>query len=335
MQSLFESEDLIREAHRSQITDLSKKYHSLTIRTSLKKVYCHHQQDTWKHVRDLSWPVHEVCKKLPALGVYNQDVFDSYPQELTTKDSTHLQSVQRACTKNRVANDTVLDLTKPQFLSNSDNKQSFVDLNLALKLANIPDHRHISFGCSRKLEMCNRGGRRYRSYSPTTSQHEGHGAEHSPTVLPHQEVALGHRSSCCMCKIKAINETHSQFLLGVWMQHDLQDIYEGQKKFFGIPEADTEYWRSVTLFEDSHVPKQSCFCYCRTPETSLLSCSRFKLSPSIPPGAATWIQASARPTPLRRGLSQGKIQKPPPLINLGGPRPPLTKIQGGLKLLCA
>ena len=54
---------------------------------------------------------------------------------------------------------------------------------------------------------------------------------------------------------KAVHETHSQFLLGVWMQHDLQDIYEGQKKFFGIPEADTEYWRSVTLFEDSNVPK--------------------------------------------------------------------------------
>ena len=253
VQSLFESEDLIREAHRSQITDLSKKYHSLTIRTSLKKVYCHHQQDTWKHVRDLSWPVHEVCKKLPALGVYNQDVFDSYPQELTTKDSTHLQSVQRACTKNRVANDTVLDLTKPQFLSNSDNKQSFVDLNLALKLANIPDHRHSSFGCSRKLEMCNRGGRRYRSYSPTTSQHEGHGAEHSPTVLPHQEVALGHRSSCCMCKIKAINETHSQFLLGVWMQHDLQDIYEGQKKFFWNP------WSWHRILEVSYsVWGQSC-----------------------------------------------------------------------------
>ena len=54
---------------------------------------------------------------------------------------------------------------------------------------------------------------------------------------------------------KAVHETHSQFLLGVWMQHDLQDIYEGQKKFFGIPESDTEYWRSVTLFEDSNVPK--------------------------------------------------------------------------------
>ena len=27
------------------------------------------------------------------------------------------------------------------------------------------------------------------------------------------------------------------------------------KKVFGIPEADTEYWRSVTLFKDSNVPK--------------------------------------------------------------------------------
>ena len=39
------------------------------------------------------------------------------------------------------------------------------------------------------------------------------------------------------------------------MQHDLQDINERQKKFFKIPEADTEYSRSVTLFEGSNVPK--------------------------------------------------------------------------------
>ena len=37
----------------------------------------------------------------------------------------------------RAANDPALDLTKPQFLSNSDNTQSFVDY-LALKLVNIP-----------------------------------------------------------------------------------------------------------------------------------------------------------------------------------------------------
>ena len=69
-------------------------------------------------------------------------VFDSYPQEPNTKDSTHLHRTQRASTKIRVVNDTVLDLTKPQFLSNSDNKQSFVDY-LALKLANIPGIEYV------------------------------------------------------------------------------------------------------------------------------------------------------------------------------------------------
>ena len=57
----------------------------------------------------------------------------------------------------------------------------------------------------------------------------------------------------------AVHETNFQFLLGVWLQHDLQGIYEGQKKIFRIPEADTEYWRSVTLFEDSNVPKADVF----------------------------------------------------------------------------
>ena len=80
--------------------------------------------------------------------------------------------------------------------------------------------------------MCHRGRRRYGSYIPAT-------------LL----LFLLHVLK------KAVHETHSQFLLGVWMQHDLQDIYQGQKKFFGIPDADTEYWRSVTLFENSYVPE--------------------------------------------------------------------------------
>ena len=69
-------------------------------------------------------------------------VFDSYPQEPTTKDSTHLHRTQRTFTKISIANNTLIDLTKLQFLSNSDNKQSFVDY-LALKLANIPEIENV------------------------------------------------------------------------------------------------------------------------------------------------------------------------------------------------
>ena len=69
-------------------------------------------------------------------------VFDSYPQEPTTEDSTHLHRTQRTCTKIRIANNTVLDLTKPQFLFNSDNKQSFDDY-LSLKLANVPGIENV------------------------------------------------------------------------------------------------------------------------------------------------------------------------------------------------
>ena len=69
-------------------------------------------------------------------------VFDSYPQEPTTKDSTHLHRTQRTCTKIRIANNTVLNLTKLQLLFNSANKQSFIDY-LALKLANIPGIENV------------------------------------------------------------------------------------------------------------------------------------------------------------------------------------------------
>ena len=84
-----------------------------------------------------------MCIKITcSRSVEFKTVFDLYPQEPTTKDLTHLHRTQRACTKIRVANDTVLDLTKPQFLSNSDNKQRLVDY-LALKLANIPGIEYV------------------------------------------------------------------------------------------------------------------------------------------------------------------------------------------------
>ena len=44
---------------------------------------------------------------------------------------------QKACAKIRVSNDTVLDLTKPQFLSSRGYEQSFVDY-VPLKLAESP-----------------------------------------------------------------------------------------------------------------------------------------------------------------------------------------------------
>ena len=69
-------------------------------------------------------------------------VFDSYPQEPTTKDSTPLHRTQITCTKISIANNTILNLTKLQFLSNNANKQSFADY-LALKLANIPGIENV------------------------------------------------------------------------------------------------------------------------------------------------------------------------------------------------
>ena len=57
-----------------------------------------------------------------------------------------------------------------------------------------------------------------------------------------------------MCNEKAVHETHSQFLRGVWMQHDLQDIYEGQKS------SSESMKLTVSLFEDSYVPKADVVC---------------------------------------------------------------------------
>ena len=83
VQSVFESEDLMREAHRPHITDLSKKHRSClsdnahefkgtVVLDGGSILYSvHHQLEEWKHVRDFSWPV--CAEKLPALGVLSQD----------------------------------------------------------------------------------------------------------------------------------------------------------------------------------------------------------------------------------------------------------------------
>ena len=64
-----------------------------------------------------------------------------------------------------------------------------------------------------------------------------------------------------MCKEKAVHETHSQFLRSVWMQHDLQDIYEGQKS------SSESMKLTGSLFEDSNVPKAEVVCSVSTAKT--------------------------------------------------------------------
>ena len=76
----------MREAHKPQITYLFKKHHSRLSENAHKfkgtvvldggsiLYSVHHHLEKVKHVRDFSWPVHEVCaEKLPALGVLSQD----------------------------------------------------------------------------------------------------------------------------------------------------------------------------------------------------------------------------------------------------------------------
>ena len=70
-------------------------------------------------------------------------VFDSYPEEPTTKDSTHLRRTRQSCTKIKVADKMVLDISKQQFVSNSNNKQSLVDY-VKLKLTDIEGIQCVS-----------------------------------------------------------------------------------------------------------------------------------------------------------------------------------------------
>ena len=83
VQSLIESEDLMREAvkHTGPRQPISSRSTTLWKCTQVSgncsswrwKSTVHHQQEKEKHVRDLSWPVNEVCEEWPALGMCNQD----------------------------------------------------------------------------------------------------------------------------------------------------------------------------------------------------------------------------------------------------------------------
>ena len=65
-------------------------------------------------------------------------VFDGYPEYPTTKDITHLRRATSSCPDIEVGLNTVIDVTKTQFLSNKRNKQRFLDL-----LANYLEHGGI------------------------------------------------------------------------------------------------------------------------------------------------------------------------------------------------
>ena len=147
--SLFESEDLMREANKPQITELLKKHHRPTPSDNAPKLEGVVVLDGGSLLYTIHWAkgtkFNEIAEQytkfvkkhhlLPGCEV--KVVFDSYPQEPTTKDSTHLRRTNQACIRIRVADDTLLDITKQQFLSNSENKQQFVDY-VSSKLAMIP-----------------------------------------------------------------------------------------------------------------------------------------------------------------------------------------------------
>ena len=108
----------MRKAHRPQITNLFKKHHTLTPKFKGTVDGGSLLYTGERETRDFSWPVHEVffCSRSVKSRRF-----------LTHILKTQLLKTQHictgACTKIRVANDTVLDVTKPQFLSNSDNQQ--------------------------------------------------------------------------------------------------------------------------------------------------------------------------------------------------------------------
>lgn len=146
--SLFESEDLMREAHKPQITDMLKKHQAPTPSDNAPKLEGIVVLDGGSLLYTIDWAKGSKFKKIAEQytkfvkkhyllpGCQVKVVFDSYPQGPTTKDSTHLRRTRQACVKIRVADDTLLDITKQQYLSNSENKQNFVDY-VSLKLDGI------------------------------------------------------------------------------------------------------------------------------------------------------------------------------------------------------
>ena len=137
--SLFEGEELMREAHKPQITELLKKHYNPKPTDKSQKLEGTVVLDGGSLLYTINWTkgskfrdVADLYTKFVTKNYLKPEchvkvVFDSYPDEPTTKDSTHLRRARQSSTKIRVADEMVLDITKQQFLSNSNNKQSFVD----------------------------------------------------------------------------------------------------------------------------------------------------------------------------------------------------------------
>ena len=80
-------------------------------------------------------------------------------------------------------------------------------------------------GCSGILEMCHRRGKRYGSYSPATSQNEGHGVDHSTAGLSHQEAAMGLINFLISYVTPILYRIYLKYFKGVSMQNQIYYIF--------------------------------------------------------------------------------------------------------------
>ena len=120
--SLFEGEELMREAHKPQITELLKKHYSPKPSDKMQKFEGTVVLDGGSLLYTINWT--KGTKFQEVAGLYTKFVtknylkpdcdvkvvFDSYPEEPTPKDSTHLRRTRQSCTKISVADKMVLDM---------------------------------------------------------------------------------------------------------------------------------------------------------------------------------------------------------------------------------
>ena len=87
-----------------------------------------------KSPQRIPWEIQRTYKQISeayvkkSFGRYAVIVFDSCPDEPSTKDQTHIKRAKTSCPVIDFNKDMLLDIKKERFLSNKESKQEFLNL---------------------------------------------------------------------------------------------------------------------------------------------------------------------------------------------------------------
>ena len=133
--ALFDTSSLMRSANKPKLAEALSKFQLVEVEAPQEGVK--YVLDGGALLQRIPWEIKRTYKQISEayVGFIKKNfgrnvviVFDSYPDQPSTKDQTHMKRAKTFCPVIDFNEDMVLDIKKERFLSNKKNKQKFLNL---------------------------------------------------------------------------------------------------------------------------------------------------------------------------------------------------------------